>query len=172
MPCGPAARQLRTSFLTSYQRGSQFGGSPRSSPVASGPGGPSFSTHSIARTLKPNGADDACRCTRATAHSASSPLKPVYNLDDLGFPVAGDPGGFARAFVAVTHQQAAFTSHAPPRLDFQDIDDLGFRGKAMQAISRLPFLPSGIGGRWEPPSGNRGHGREILSCRQPTPTGA
>jgi hypothetical protein len=45
--------------------------------------------------------------------------------DDLGFPVEGDPAGFARAFVAVTRRQATFTSHAPPRLDFQDIDDLG-----------------------------------------------
>jgi hypothetical protein len=60
--------------------------------------------------------------------------------DDLGFPVVGDPEGFACAFTAVTRERESPTNHPLRRRDLDDIDDLGLPSESDPGDLARAFL--------------------------------
>jgi hypothetical protein len=62
------------------------------------------------------------------------------DMDDLGFPVDGDPEGFACAFAAVTRERDIPTNHTLRRRDWEDTDDFGLPSESDPGDLACAFL--------------------------------
>jgi hypothetical protein len=71
---------------------------------------------------------------------SSSSRSGQDDKDDLGFPVEGDPEGFACAFVAMTRERDSPANHPVHRRDRQDTDDLGLPSESDPGDLACAFL--------------------------------
>jgi hypothetical protein len=60
--------------------------------------------------------------------------------DDLGFPVEGNPEGFACAFVAMTRERDSPTNRPVHRRDWEDTDDFGLPSESDPGDLACAFL--------------------------------
>jgi hypothetical protein len=56
---------------------------------------------------------------------ASSRARQQIKVDDLGFPLEGDPSAFAQAFAAIAHHRDLPMPRYPNRLPTEELDDFG-----------------------------------------------
>jgi hypothetical protein len=70
---------------------------------------------------------------------ASSRARQRIKVDDLGFPLEGDPSAFAQAFAATAHQRDLPVARCADRLPTEEVDDFGLPAESDPADFACAF---------------------------------